>query len=105
LRKVTPFLSSLAIMAVLTLLQRMFLVQSDIGKQWAVMAMWFGLCNWFLRTPKTHSVPANQSETSTVSGTRGAHFSHAPNQKPESAPRFGDSDLVADFSILSEPRG
>jgi len=39
-------------MAVLTLLQGLFLVESDTGKQWAVMAMWFGLCNW-LRIPKT----------------------------------------------------
>jgi len=45
MRKVIPFLSSVVIMAVLTLVQRLFLVRSDTGKQWAVMAVWFGLCN------------------------------------------------------------
>jgi hypothetical protein len=57
MRKVTPFLSSVAIMAVLTLLQRLFLVQSDTGKQWAIVVMWFGLCNWYLRSPKTQIAP------------------------------------------------
>jgi hypothetical protein len=101
MRKVTPFLSSVVIMAVLTLLQGL----SDTGQEWAVMGMWFGLCNWFLRTPKTHPVNANQSETSAVPGKRGAHLNHARNQKPETAPRFGDSDPVEGSSNLSEARG
>lgn len=65
MQKVTPFLSSVAIMAFLTLVQRLFLVHSDTGKQWAVMAMWFALCNWYLRSPNTHPVPAEQPETIT----------------------------------------
>jgi hypothetical protein len=46
MRKVTPFLSSVVIMAVLTLLQGL----SDTGQEWAVMAMWFGFCNRFLHS-------------------------------------------------------
>lgn len=50
--KMIPTLSSVAIMAVLSLRQRLFLVQSDTGRQWAVMAIWFGLCDWFPRSPQ-----------------------------------------------------
>ena len=57
MRKLSLFLSSVAIMAVLTFLQGLFLVESDTGKQWAVMARWFGLCNGVLRIPKTIQFP------------------------------------------------
>jgi hypothetical protein len=59
MRKVTPFLSSVVIIAVLTLLQGL----SDTGKEWAVMAMWFGLCNRFLSTPKMPPMLADRSES------------------------------------------
>jgi hypothetical protein len=66
MRRVIPLLWPVAIMAALTLLQRLFLVEADSGKQWAVMAAWFGLCNWFLRSPKTRLVPAHQPQTTTA---------------------------------------
>jgi hypothetical protein len=89
MQKMIPFLSAVAIMVVLTLLQRLFLAQSDTGEQWAVMAMWFGLCNWFLRSPKTRVVPAHQPETPTA---RTARFGDLRDQKAGNPPRFGDSD-------------
>jgi len=65
-RKVTILLSTFAIMIVLTVLQRFFLDQSDAGKEWALVAAWFGLWNWFLRAPAPGLVPSHQSETATM---------------------------------------
>jgi hypothetical protein len=83
MRKATPFLLWVAIMGVLTLLQRLFLVQSDTDKQWALMAMWFGLCTWFLRSPQTHSAHACQPEATTVPASRTAPLGNVRNQKPQ----------------------
>ncbi len=79
MRKVIPFLSSVAIMAALILVQRLFLVQSDTGKQWAVLAMWFGLCDWFMRGPKARLVPAHQPETTTALPSRAARLGDVRN--------------------------
>jgi hypothetical protein len=81
MRKVTPFLSSVAIMIVLSLLQRLFLVESDIGKQWAVVAVWFGLCNWFLRSPKPSLLAAQQLETAMAPSPRPAGPGDVRDQK------------------------
>jgi hypothetical protein len=56
IQKVIVFLLSIAIMAVLTLVQRLYLPHRDTGKQWAVLAAWFGLCAWFLREPERRQV-------------------------------------------------
>jgi hypothetical protein len=41
MRKVNLFLSAVAIIAVLTLVRRFYLDQSDTGKAWALMGKWF----------------------------------------------------------------
>jgi hypothetical protein len=67
MRKVNLFLSAVAIIAVLTILQRFYLDQSDTGKAWAVMGKWFGLCDWFVRRPRL--LPVRLSATATVDKT------------------------------------
>jgi hypothetical protein len=57
IRKVTIFLLSIAVMAVLTLVQRLYLPHRDTGKQWAILAAWFGICAWVLREPEMQQVP------------------------------------------------
>jgi hypothetical protein len=74
MRKVIPFLSSVAIMAVLTLRQRLFLVQSDGGRQWAVMATCFGFANWFLRSPQARLVPSRRPKSTMEPPSRAARF-------------------------------
>lgn len=49
MRKATRFFWSFAIMTVLTVVQRLFLVRTDTGKQWAIMTMWSELCSWLSR--------------------------------------------------------
>jgi len=61
MRKVNLFLSAVAIIAVLTLVRRFYLDQSDTGKAWALMCKWFGLCDWLVRRPRL--VHAHQSAT------------------------------------------
>src|SRR5579863_1411640 len=92
MRKVIPFLSSVAIMVVLTFHQRLFLVQTDSGKQWADMAMWFGLCNWLSHTPKTGMVSAHQPETTTARPSRAAGTGGVRNRGARNPFRFDDSD-------------
>ena len=57
MRKLIMFLLAVAIMSFLIFLQRFFLDQSDTGKEWALMAAWFGLCAWFQRKSETRMVP------------------------------------------------
>jgi hypothetical protein len=100
MRKMIPFLSAVAIMAVLSLRQRLFLVQSDTGRQWAVMAMWFGLCDWFLRSPKTRVVPAHQPAATTAPLLRAARLGDARNQEAGNPSQFGDSEPVVDHLYI-----
>ena len=58
MRKLVMFLFAVAIMSLLIFLQRFFLDQSDTGKEWALMATWFGLCVWFQRKSEARMVPA-----------------------------------------------
>jgi hypothetical protein len=60
IQKLITFSLSIAIMAVLTLVQRLYLPHRDTGKQWTVMAAWFGLCAWFLREPEMRQVLAQK---------------------------------------------
>jgi hypothetical protein len=94
MRKVIPFLSSVAIMAVLTLRQRMFLVQSDSGRQWAVMAPWFEFCRWFLSARKTHLMPALQRETTIAPPARPAALAGVRDGEAANPSRVGDPRLL-----------
>ena len=53
----------------------LFLVESDTGKQWAVMARWFGLCNGVLRIPKTIQFPLANHKPQLCRGTFRRHGS------------------------------
>jgi hypothetical protein len=64
MRKVNLFLSAVAIIAVLTLVQRFYLDQSDTGKAWSLMSKWFWLCDWLVRRPRL--IHAQQSATAMV---------------------------------------
>jgi hypothetical protein len=74
MQKAIVFLLSIAIVAVLTLVQRLYLPHRDTGKQWAVMEAWFGLCAWFLHKPEPESAASRCQES----------------QKPERSQSLGD---------------
>ena len=88
MRKVIPFLSSVAIMTMLTLRQRLFVVQSDRGKQWAVMAMWFGLCNWFTDAPGSRAPTRNYNGSAIARRT----IRRRTQRGSGNPSRVGDSD-------------
>ncbi len=88
MRKVTPFLVPVAVMAVLSLLERLFLVESDIAKQWAIVAVWFGLCNWFLRSPKPRQLAAYQAETPMAPSSRSDELRNQKAATTQAGTRF-----------------
>ena len=68
MQKVTAFLAAIVIMAILIVLQRFFLFQTDTGTAWSLMVKWFGLRDWFAR--KKQLVAARRSETANVPPSR-----------------------------------
>ena len=67
--RIATFVSAVVIMAALSLI--VFLVEkADTGEEWAVMAIWFSLCDWLL--PNSKVAPARQFDTPTVPTSLGA---------------------------------
>jgi len=99
MRKMTTLLAAVVFMAALTVVQRLFLDQSDTGKEWALMAAWCWLYNWYLGAPNTRQDAARQSETTTfaasVTDTRGGE------QYPGARTPIG---LAASLSGLDDSR-
>jgi len=58
MRKMTALLAAVVFMAALTVVQRLFLNQSDTGKEWALMAAWCWLYDWYLGAPDTRQSKA-----------------------------------------------
>ena len=64
MRKVNLFLSAVAIIAVLTLVQRFYPGSIGYRKAWSLMSKWFWLCDWLVRRPRL--IHAQQSATAMV---------------------------------------
>jgi hypothetical protein len=63
MRKVVTLVAAATTMAVLGLL--IFLLEkTKTGEEWALMAAWFRLCDWFL--PNSRPASSHQSESATT---------------------------------------
>ncbi len=67
--RIATFISAVVVTAALALI--VFVVEkAKTGEGWAVMAVWFSLCDWLL--PNSRVVPPHQFDTPTMPTSLGA---------------------------------